>query len=261
MEIIDLTEKYLDKYFVCLEDWSDEIKEAGNHKERWYHQMINAGLRVKLAVDDGKACGMIQYVPIEQAFAEGRDLYFIHCIWVHGHKKGVGNYQKRGIGKALLKAAEEDAKRMGAKGMAAWGILLPFFMRASWFKKQGYRKVDKNGISILLWKPFTKDAIPPKWIREKKRPRIKEGKVAITAFLNGWCPGMNLAFERARRAASEFGDKVDLQEIQTIDRNIFLEWGIADALFIDGKRIRTGPPPSYEKIRKRIARRVRKFKD
>jgi hypothetical protein len=91
MEIIDLTEKYLDKYFVCLEDWSDEIKEAGDHKERWYRKMINAGLRVKLAVDDGKACGMIQYVPIEQAFAEGRDLYFIHCIWVHGHKKGVGN--------------------------------------------------------------------------------------------------------------------------------------------------------------------------
>ena len=28
MEIIDLSENYLDKYFVCLEDWSDEMKEA-----------------------------------------------------------------------------------------------------------------------------------------------------------------------------------------------------------------------------------------
>jgi GNAT superfamily N-acetyltransferase len=261
MEIIDLTEKYFDKYFVCLEDWSNEIKEAGNHKEQWYHQMKDTGLRVKLAVDDGKACGMIQYVPIEQAFAEGRDLYFIHCIWVHGHKKGVGNYQKRGIGKALLNSAEEDAKRIGAKGMVAWGVLLPFFMRASWFKKQGYRKVDKNGIMALLWKPFTEDAILPRWIREKKRPEMKEGKVTVTSFLNGWCPAMNMIFERAKRAALEFGDKVDFKEIRTTDRNIFLDWGIADALFIDRKQIRTGSPPSYEKIRKRIARRVGKLRD
>jgi hypothetical protein len=35
MEIIDLTEEYQDKFFVCLEDWSEEMKEAGNHKELW----------------------------------------------------------------------------------------------------------------------------------------------------------------------------------------------------------------------------------
>ena len=29
MEITDLTEKYAKKYFLCLEDWSDDIKEAG----------------------------------------------------------------------------------------------------------------------------------------------------------------------------------------------------------------------------------------
>jgi len=260
MEIVDIADKYQNTYFACLEDWSDEIKEAGNHKELWYHQMKEKGLRVKLALDGGKVCGMIQYVPVEHSFAEGKDLYFIHCIWVHGHKKGVGNQQKKGMGKALLQAAEQDAKSRGAKGMVAWGISMPFFMRAAWFKKQGYSKVDKNKISILLWKPFVQDAIPPKWIREKKKPLKKEGKVTVAAFKNGWCPGMNMVFERAKRAASEFGDKVEFQAIDTFDRNVFLEWGIADGLFIDGKQVRTGPPPSYEKIRKKIARRVKKLK-
>ena len=32
MEIIDLTGKHESLYFLCLEDWSDEIKEAGNNK-------------------------------------------------------------------------------------------------------------------------------------------------------------------------------------------------------------------------------------
>ena len=106
MEIIDFTEKHRDTYFVCLEDWSKEMKEAGDHRESWYGQMKDKGLRVKLAIDGDKVCGMIQYVPVEYSFIEGRDLYFIHCIWVHCYKKGVGNYQKKGLGKALLQAAE-----------------------------------------------------------------------------------------------------------------------------------------------------------
>ena len=69
----------------------------------------------------------------------------------------------------------------------------------------------------------------------------------------------NLAFERARKAIEEFGDRVVFHHIDTSDRDNFLEWGITDALFIDGKQIRTGPPPSYEKLRKAIASKVKKL--
>jgi hypothetical protein len=34
------------------------------------------------------------------------------------------------------------------------------------------------------------------------------------------------------------------------------EWGITDGLFIDGREMRVGPPPDYEKIRKKIARKA-----
>lgn len=74
--MIDLSEKYESLYFVCLEDWSDEMKESGDHKSNWYHKMKDKGLRVKLAIDDhGEVGRMIQYVPIEYSFAEGKDLY------------------------------------------------------------------------------------------------------------------------------------------------------------------------------------------
>ncbi len=163
MKIIDLNEEYKSLYFVCLEDWSDEMKEAGNHKELWYNEMQGKGLRVKLALDaDDRVGGMIEYMPIEYSFAEGSGLYFVNCIWVHGHKKGRGNFQKRGMGKALLHAAEEDVKRLGSQGLVAWGISMPFWMKASWYKKQGYVKVDAEKGMVLLWKPFTAEASPPK---------------------------------------------------------------------------------------------------
>jgi len=262
MEIIDLSDEYEKLYFVCLEDWAEEMKEAGDHKEVWYNKMKDKGLRVKLALgDNGQVGGMIQYTPAEHSFIEGQDLYFVNCIWVHGYKQGRGNFQKRGMGKALLQAAEDDARALGAKGIAAWGIPLPFWMKASWFKKQGYVKVDSQGFlgQVLLWKPFTDDANPPKWVRQKKKPELIPDRVTVTAFLSGWCPAQSLSFERARRAAAELGDRVVFQQIDTFDRNNFLEWGISDAVFIDGKPVRTGPPPSYEKIKGVIEKKVKKL--
>ena len=260
MKIIDLDQRYEPLYCACLEDWSEEMKESGDHKVRWFRQMKDRGLRVKLALDEqDRVGGMIQYVPIEHADVDGRDLYFINCIWVHGHKQGRGNFQGRGMGKALLKAAEADAENRGAKGMAAWGISLPFWMKASWFKRNGYRKADRDGIRVLLWKPFVPDALPPRWIRRRKHPVPEPGKVTVTAFLSGWCPVENIAFERAKRAVAAVGSPTVFREISTGDREVFREWGIADAIYVDDKQIRTGPPPTYEKIKRTIEKKVKKL--
>ena len=37
MRIIELDERYEKLYFVCLEDWSDEMKEA------WYGKQVRTG--------------------------------------------------------------------------------------------------------------------------------------------------------------------------------------------------------------------------
>lgn len=260
MKIIDLSPELENLYFCCLEDWSDEMKEAGNHKQCWYNSIKDKGLRVKLAQDDnGKIGGMIQYLPIEHSYIEGKNLYFILCIWVHGYKQGRGDFRKKGMGKALLKAAEEDVKQLGASGIVAWGIWLPFFIRAAWFRKHGYKRVDKYGIVRLLWKPFLEDAIPPKFIKLVKKPKKVNGKVAVASFIHGWCPAMNIVHERSKKAALEIGDKIEFQEFHTSNQQLQREWGIVDGLFIDGKQIRTGPPPSYNKIKKLISKKVRKL--
>ena len=260
MGVIDLQPEHHNSYFSCLEEWSDEMREAGTHKACWFQRYQDRGLRVKVYLDDdGVVAGMIQYLPIEHAFVAGSGLYFILCIWVHGQKEGIGERQGRGIGKALLEAAEQDVRQLGAKGIAAWGLWLPFWMKASWFRRHGYKKADRDGLSLLVWKAFSDEASPPQWVKQKKSPPLTAGKVTVTAFINGWCPAQNVVYERAKRACDEFGEQVSFNTIDTSVRETFEEWGIVDGVFIDGKRLSYGPPLPFEKIKRKIAKRVKRL--
>jgi len=260
MKIVDITPETESHYLCCLEEYSDDIREAGAQKLKWYNHMKDKGLRVKYSMDDnGTIGGMIHYIPIEHSSFEGKNLYVVLCIWVHGHKMGRGDYRRRGMGKALLKAAEEDVISIGADGLVAWGLIIPVFMRASWFRQHGYKTVDRAGIIRLLWKPFRENAVPPKFMKPKKLPGKGESKVSVTLFRNGWCPNFNVAAERTLRAAAEFPGKVNLQEFDGMNRDIVNEWGITEAIYIDGKELWTGPAPVYEKIRKKIGKRVKKI--
>jgi hypothetical protein len=152
-------------------------------------------------------------------------------------------------------------RQLGSKGLVAFGIILPFFMRSAWFRKQGYSVVDKSGMMRLLWKPFSPDAEKPRFMKERKLPAPVPGKVNVTVFFNGWCPAQNLVYERTKQAMIEFREKIVFNVYHTIDHNILSYWGISDALFVDGRQIRTGPPPSFRKIHRIIAARVRKLRE
>ncbi|MCB0823347.1 MAG: GNAT family N-acetyltransferase [Bacteroidales bacterium] len=262
MEIIDLTKEYERTYFLCLEEHHEQMDEAIAAKELWYRDMKGKGLRVKLGKDDhGEVGGMIQYFPIEHSWIAGKDLYFISCIWVHSNKAGAGNFQGKGMGKALLKAAVEDARSLGSKGIVAWGTSLPTWMKASWYKKQGFIQVDSKGFiggDMLMWIPFTEDAIPPKWIKSKKKPENSSEKVKVTCMSHGWCSAMNMACSTAKNVAAEYGDKVEVEVINTSDGSQLKEWGASDLLYIDGKRLIMGPPPSKEKLRNIIEKKIRR---
>jgi hypothetical protein len=110
-----------------------------------------------------------------------------------------------------------------------------------------------------LWKSFSDDATPPRWINPRKKPGKIPGQVTVSVFINGWCPAQSLVYERARRASQEMAPKVVFKDFRTLDRSVFLEWGIFDALYVDHIKVRTGPPPSYEKIKKIINKQIKKL--
>jgi len=257
--VVDLDPAREPLYFACLEDWPGaEIQAAGEHKARWYRRMREHGLIVKLALDEaGRAVGMIQCLPIEHSPALGRELYLVLCVWVLPRHPGGPSFQGRGMGSALLAEAEAEARARGAHGMAAWGLALPIWMKASWFRRHGYRKAERQGLAVLVWKPFTPEAEPPRWPPPTGRvPEPSPGKVVVTGCLSGWCPAQCLAFERARRAAEPHGDRVEVRLVDTADRDTLLSWGRSEALFVDGRLVNTGPPPSQARLERLLRRRV-----
>ena len=55
------------------------------------------------------------------------------------------------------------------------------------------------------------------------------------------------------------GEAGGFPEVCPAEPGVAAGWGFVDELFVDGKSVRTGPPPSYEKIHSIIAKRVRKL--
>jgi GNAT superfamily N-acetyltransferase len=253
MKIIDLTKEYESFYFQCFIDDPEWLADAGDYKRAWYETMKPRGLKVKMALDDSEEpVGMIQYLPIEESIVAGRNLSFLYCIWVVNNERYRVSHQNKGFGKALLEAFEGDARRSGKKGVAAWGLDVPYFMRADWFAKRGYAAADREGQGVLLWKRFREDAEKPSWVRRRKPPAAAAGSSAVVCFRNGWCPAINTAFTRAKRAIAETGGNIEYREIDTTDPKNAREWGISDALCIGGQEMPLGPAPTYEDILKAV---------
>lgn len=262
MNIVDLSPEHEVLFACCLEDRLPESREAGSLRSEWVRVMKERGLRAKLAVDEKNVpVGMIQYVPSSETLLDDAPgAYFIYCVWVVRYEDDRGNHQGKGIGTALLEAAEADARSLGATGMAAWGLAIPVWMRASWFRRHGYRRADRVGIAALMWKPFSPDAAAPRFVRPRKTPEKVPGQVTVTSFVQGHCRAANVAHERARRACAEIGSPVVYRVIDTKDMTVAREWGILDTLYIDDREVSVGPPPSYDKLHRRIEKQARRLR-
>ena len=73
------------------------------------------------------------------------------------------------------------------------------------------------------------------------------------------CPVGGLNYEKSKKAALSFKEKVEFREINTYEPEVIKEWGITDAVYINNNLITAGPPLSYKKILKLIKKEVKKL--
>ncbi|HYE81984.1 MAG TPA: GNAT family N-acetyltransferase [Clostridia bacterium] len=217
-------------FLKCLKVWSDSYN---TRKEKWM-DFIGDDLNVIMKKEDDNYVGMIQYVPIEYSIAEGKNMYFIHCIWVNGYNEAFGPKQRKGYGTELLQKAIEDVRSRGADAIVAWTYKDDDWLPASWYERQDFELIDTELYYELLWMPF-KDAEPPRLFRRKPFPQFE--KPTVSLFVNGWCPSCNKLHDIALGIAGEYGDKIDIVEYDTTDREVFLKYGIMDGIFVNDKEI------------------------
>ncbi len=200
MRIIDLTPEREFDYLSCLRASKDEPPQAHEQKREWFARYRDRGLVVKLAEDeDRNIVGMIHSLPIEETWIHGSDLDIIMCVRAPGPKSRFGGAPRPHTAGLLLQAMEASARDRGRRGLAAWGIGVPAWMKRNWFPAHGYRVVDRHGDSELLFKPFDKDVRPPRWLPRQHLREPGHGPDVGGCFTNGWCPAAAITHDRIQR--------------------------------------------------------------
>ena len=225
---------------------SDEIDTGAKKKLAWLKKMHDKGLRVKVAFLEGKPAGFLHLIPIECSpwGPIGKDLMVLPCLYVPDKWKG------KGLGKALLQAAEKETRKQRKKALVTYGYYGDFwFMPASFFEKHGFlpikrkrvfREGEKDYLSekVLLWKVFDETAEHPQFLNPRYEFISIEGKVVVDLFSNIFCKEGEA--QRVREVAEEFGGKVILNEYPSEDPAILSKYQLSRAIFINGKEIGWG---------------------
>jgi GNAT superfamily N-acetyltransferase len=204
-------------------------------KEWWRYQHIHLGLRTLVAYEGRQAVGHIEFIPIEHAPRPigGKNLVFIDCLYVAPHAR------RRGLGRALLEAAEAIA-RQRADGMAVLTNWSDPTMPSRFFCHHGYHPVAARGDQMLLNKPFRR-AYSPHFLRMRYDPLARTDRIALDFFHCPQCPFSGLVLKQLAPWAARRPD-VDLQVRETGERSQVEDWGIAHAIFVDGRPVPGFPP-------------------
>ena len=250
MRLEDVSRETEGTFFRCLHDERADDPRVVEIRRRWFEQHKKLGLRAKVLFDDsGQVVGLCHYLPVEHSHYEGNGLMAILCMWVHGYDHHIGNQQGQGYGRLMLEAIEKDARESGFKGVTVWGKDFPYWNPVSFYEHMGYSRVDQIDNDVLVWKPFTDDATPPRMLRQMKKGTLYADRVSVVSLFTGWCNGCGFNM-MAREAVEGLEDIVEFTEVDTSVRSNLLEWGISDGILLDGESYRSdGPPFTAEELR------------
>lgn len=249
MKLLDVSEETRPTFLRCLHDERPDDPRVIALRRKWVDQNSERGLRAKvLILDSGEVAGLCQYLPIEHSHLQGKNLLAILCMWVHGYDHHIGNRQGNGYGRFMLDGIEADARALGVSGIAAWGMDFPYWNPVSFYEHMGYVRADQEKLAVLVWKPLSDDAKPPRFVRPRRKPRVAPDKVTVTVLYNGWCSGSCGECIKSRDAVDGLEAFAVLEEVDTSDQETLLEWGISTALFVDGKPHRPQEPPCSSEV-------------
>lgn len=261
MQVVDLSDEHMRFVTVCthIDDPDEERDNVVWVRESWLRNTLAKGLKVKVAIDNGKPVGFAHCLPIELGTwgMTGKDLMTIPCLTLkydRVYKQELGS----GYGRALVEAVEAEAKRE-KKGVAVLAYDHDFwFMPSSFFQKLGYQEVAREGSAVIMLKAF-EPVDPPVMHKPSYQPQLVSGKVIVDAFWNPICMTSVVEIHRVKEVCAEYGDKVILNEFNCGKKDILEKYQTSRALFINGEPKGWGYAAPRDELRKEIDQALTKI--
>lgn len=260
MQIVDLTDEHMCFVATCthIDDPDEERDSVIWVRELWLRNTLTKGLKVKVAIDDGKPVGFAHCLPIELGTwgMSGNDLMTIPCLTLK-YDRVYREERGSGYGRALMEAVEAEARKE-KKGVAVLAYDHDFwFMPSSFFRKLGYREVAREGSAAIMLKAF-EPVDPPLMHRLNYRPQLVPGKVIVDAFWNPICMTSIVEIHRVREVCAEYGEEVILNEFNCGHKDVLEKYQTSRALFINEERKGWGYAAPRDELRKEIERALGK---
>lgn len=190
----------------CVKD----TKSAGFQcKKAWYEKTYDQGLRMIMAKRHGKPLAFIEVVPAKNAWRPvvADDYLFIHCMYVYAKKD-----RSSGLGSALLKQAENEAKQQDLSGLCVMASKGAWIADSSLFKKNGFEVTDQRGRFELLAKH---------WGKKGKVPALKDWELELPGY-QGWnliyadqCPWHEKSVHALQSTAADHGIDLNVVKLST----------------------------------------------
>ncbi|MBM3325397.1 MAG: GNAT family N-acetyltransferase [Calditrichaeota bacterium] len=245
-----------DEYFVSTcshTNESSELDAAGQRRLAYIKSMQPKGLKIKTALLNDKLVGLIYLFPVEHDpwGMQGREIMTFPCLWVT-----MDNW-KRGVGTALLIAAEDEARALKAKGIATIGFYWDFwFMAAGFFEANGYSVVRRQGTQALLWKVWDNLVEPPDFPQPQYYFQPQRGKVVVDLFYNTFCLTSDVEAQHVREVCAAFGDQVVLNEYPADNPAVLRRFYLPRAIFVNGDSAFWGYEAPREDLREAIQKAI-----
>jgi GNAT superfamily N-acetyltransferase len=237
MELADISADTERAFFTCLHTERPEDLESTAHRRKWYAEYRDKGYKAQvLILDDGRIVGKCHYIPIEHAPFVGKDLLAILCIYVHMYEHHIGDQRRRGYGRFMLNHIEQYARSSGFKGVVAWAMDWDW-NPVSFYEHMGYSRVDAQDRVVVVWKPFFRDAEPPRLLRLDDLPREGSEKVCVLVADNQWC-NSNAKLMKTREAIRGIEHLVEYTEVKSPCCNRVIHLGHVGGVFLDGRAYR-----------------------
>ena len=223
---------------------TSSFAEGLPESQAWFRTHLGEQVEGYHLLDRARVVGHIYYAMSEEALLPYDIEPQVACIYCTNLLK---DYLHKGHGRLMFDHVKTDLTTRAVKGIMVPATELKEWMHYELFLKQGFTQIQAHPPYRVMYFPLTQEHVEVQPLPLTYTP--SPDKVEVTLFRNPFCPVSPFMYNRIKKVAQSFGDRVNLVEIEGTRENL-KRYGTLEPL-INGK-IKLYGPAAEEDIMKAI---------